>query len=147
MIRVSENIEHPAPFTSNATYNRCRLKAPGYGIALRGLEWLCAKEHRKTMNDKINLQTLGVIFKYGDITEVTSVDCIAQQCNCLTVHSHGLGKRISEKYPWINLHVYERRQVVQNRNLAIPEDSGTGRTVEIMKSPQPNIPDVMCLFA
>jgi O-acetyl-ADP-ribose deacetylase (regulator of RNase III) len=113
------------------------LKGSYNGSVLKNIE--------KTMNEMINFHTLGVIFKYGDITEVTSVNCIVQQCNCLTVHSHGLSKTISEKYPWSNL--YERRRAVQNHNLAIPEDRGTRGTVEIMKFPELNIPDVVCLLA
>jgi hypothetical protein len=50
-----ENIEHPDPFSPNTTYNGCRLKASGHGIALKELEWLCVKEHRKTMNEMLSV--------------------------------------------------------------------------------------------
>jgi O-acetyl-ADP-ribose deacetylase (regulator of RNase III) len=115
------------------------------GIALRELEWKCVKEHMRTMNEMINLQSLKVIYKYGDITDIEVVECIVQQCNCLAVKNHGLSKAISKKYPWSDL--YKQRRAVRNRNLAIPEDRGLPGTIEIMKSPQRNIPDVVCLLA
>ena len=42
---------------------------------------------------------------------------IAQQCNCVTVKSHGLSAQVSKKYPWAD--VYSRRKAIKNgRNCA-----------------------------
>jgi hypothetical protein len=103
----------------------------------------------ETISEIINTQrsNIPVIFKYGNSTDLTSVsvDCIVQQGNCLTVKSHGFSKKISEKYPWAD--VYKQRRVIPNRNLALPEDRGVPGTLKIMKSPQSNVPDVVCLLA
>jgi hypothetical protein len=143
-ISVSQYDQY-TPNPERLTYNGHKLKAQRHGIALRELEWLCLKEHTKTVDEIINLQSFNFIFKFGDITKLESVECIVQQCNCLTVRNHELSKTISKKYPWADL--YKQRRAVQRRNLAIPEDRGVPGTVEIMKSPQNNVPDVLCLLA
>jgi O-acetyl-ADP-ribose deacetylase (regulator of RNase III) len=45
----------------------------------------------------------------GDLLEAPEL-YITQQCNCLTVRSHGLSDSVSKKYPWAN--VYGRREPV-----------------------------------
>jgi hypothetical protein len=88
-ISVSQYDQY-TPNPERLTYNGHKLKAQRYVIALRNLEWLCLKEHMETVDEMINLQSFNVIIKYGDITKLESVECIAQQCNCLTVRNHGL---------------------------------------------------------
>lgn len=122
-----------------------KLKALKIGVALRELEWMCLKQHMKTINEIINLHNFNVIFKYGDIIQVKTSQCIVQQCDCITINNHGLSKKISEKYPWAD--IYKQRRAVSNRNLAIQEDRGVPGTIKIMVSPECNEPDVICMLA
>lgn len=65
---------------------------------------------------------------------------IAQQCNCLTVRSHGLSAVIAKKYPWAD--VYASRKGIGNRNCAAsPELPGT---IKVMQN---GYTAVICLFA
>ncbi len=67
-------------------------------------------------------------------------DYIIQQCNCLTVRSHGLAKTLEDAFPHANL--YGRRRSVGNRNLAIPEDRSLPGTGTILAG----APNIVCLF-
>lgn len=69
---------------------------------------------------------------------------IAQQCNCLTVSSHGLSKAINERFT--NGKFYEKRKRVGRKNLAIEEDRGIPGTIEIQKG-KPNIICIMGQWA
>jgi hypothetical protein len=51
----------------------------------------------------------------GSLLDATE-EYIEQQCNCVTVKSHGLSQQISDKYPWAN--VYKRRTQIGSRNCA-----------------------------
>lgn len=65
---------------------------------------------------------------------------IAQQCNCVTVRSHGLSKAIAVTYPWAD--VYKHRSVDGNRNCTThPDIPGT---IKVLTS---NNRSVICMFA
>ena len=74
-----------------------------------------------------------------DITEAR-VDYIVQQCNCLTVRSHGLSETLEKKFPHAN--VYGGRRPVGSRNLAVPEDRPIPGTAVILQGS----PNIVCLF-
>ena len=59
-------------------------------------------------------------------------DLIVQQCNCLTIHSHGLSLDISMEFPGVNF--YSSRRQVGRRNLAIPEDRDIPGTCKILNN-------------
>lgn len=65
---------------------------------------------------------------YGDLLDF-KCDVIVQQCNCLTVKSHGLSKSISDKWPEAD--IYSKRNK-QTPNLAIKQDRGTPGTCLII---------------
>ena len=79
--------------------------------------------------------------KYGDILNMSDVDCICHQVNCLTVEAHGLSLRIAEKYPFAD--IYKNRTRLQNRNLATVETRGIPGTIEIYQQS----PAVICMLA
>ncbi len=76
------------------------------------------------------------------LTNNTTSDYIIQQCNCLTVRSHGLSATLEKAYPYAK--VYSTRRAIGNRNLAIPEDRDTVGTYKILSDPEG--PHVVCLF-
>ena len=69
----------------------------------------------------------------GDLLFLTcdSNYIIIQQCNCLTVTSHGLSQSITDKYPEAN--IYSLRRRIDNRNIAIPSDRGVPGTYVVTK--------------
>lgn len=69
-----------------------------------------------------------ITFIEDDIFNVQS-DYIVQQCNCLTIKSHGLSKEIAKRFPEADL--YSKRRQVNNRNLAVPEDRSTPGSISI----------------
>jgi O-acetyl-ADP-ribose deacetylase (regulator of RNase III) len=68
---------------------------------------------------------------------------ILQQCNCLTVRSHGLSKTLADKWEWAD--VYKNRRSLNNRNLAIESDRDEPGTIKILSSPDED-KMVICLF-
>lgn len=74
---------------------------------------------------------MDIIEVCGNIIEA-DVDVIAQQCNCLTVKSHGLSKTISDK---MNVDLYKfRRKIQYKSNLAIESDRGIPGTCQLFKN-------------
>lgn len=73
---------------------------------------------------------------------ILNTDCeyIIQQCNCLTVRSHGLSKTLEDHFPHAKL--YEKRRAIGNRNLAVPEDRSTPGSGIILEGN----PKIVCLF-
>lgn len=63
----------------------------------------------------------------GDILEANE-KYIGQQCNCVTVKSHGLSKSIADKYPWAD--VYRLRAQSGNRNCCVESDRSTPGTIQ-----------------
>lgn len=53
-----------------------------------------------------------VEYKIGDVLEQP---VIVQQCNCVTVLSHGLSASIAQKYPWADIY---KQRVPKSRNVA-----------------------------
>ena len=86
-----------------------------------------------------------VSYRYGCILQIKDVDAIVHQCNCLTVKSHGLSQKISECFPWGD--IYRRRTPVRGRNLAVTNHHGKPGTIQILKSPEENTPDIICLLS
>jgi hypothetical protein len=85
----------------------------------------------------------------GNLLEIDT-DYIMQQCNCVTVHAHGLSKAIGDKFP--ECRVYEKRRCLANRNCAIVEDratpgtfSITGRCINLFAQYRPGKPGVAYL--
>ena len=84
----------------------------------------------------------------GDVTGATEI-FIGQQCNCLTVKSHGLSDAIAKRFPYGNPYALRRKQ---SNNTAIPEDRPEPGTILLLKSDQATlVPQetkvVVCLFA
>ncbi len=86
----------------------------------------------------------------GDLMDA-SEKYIVQQCNCLTVKSHGLSATISKKYHWAD--PYSSRRRINRRNCAVPKDRDVPGTYKIMSGPNsgPNSketpdPSVICIF-
>jgi len=73
---------------------------------------------------------MSVFEENGDLLTCTA-DFIVQQCNCLTVNSHGLAQSIAAKFP--DADTYALRRAVRNKNLAIAEDRGKPGTISIHK--------------
>lgn len=48
---------------------------------------------------------------------------MCQQCNCLTMKSHGLSEQVSKKYPWAD--VYGRRKIKTRNCTSEPSFPGT----------------------
>lgn len=63
----------------------------------------------------------------GDLIEA-KVDAIVQQCNCLTVRSHGLSAYIATK---LDIDHYSLRKPIGKKNLAIKEDRDVPGTVKM----------------
>ena len=79
----------------------------------------------------------------GDLLEI---DVIAQQCNCLTVRSHGLAKTISEQ---MDIDIYKVRTPVKiEKNLSVCNDRGIPGTCQLVKNESKYPPKyVACLLA
>ena len=58
----------------------------------------------------------------GDLLEATE-PFIAQQCNCVTVHAHGLSESIFSKFPYAN--VYAQREKGKGNRTTKPSIPGT----------------------
>lgn len=85
----------------------------------------------------------------GNLLDIDT-DYIMQQCNCVTVHAHGLSKAIGEKFP--ECRIYEKRRRLMHRNCAIEEDrpepgtfSITGRCINLFAQYRPGKPGVAYL--
>lgn len=59
---------------------------------------------------------------HGDLL-ASGEKCIAQQCNCVTVKSHGLSAAIASKFPWAD--VYSMRSPKSANTAAQPSLPGT----------------------
>lgn len=80
----------------------------------------------------------------GDLLEART-DYLIQQCNCLTVRSHGLSTAIEEKYRYAA--IYGRRKSLGNRNIAITQDRAVPGTYFAAIPPEGEIgPKILCLF-
>jgi len=86
----------------------------------------------------------------GDLLN-SNEEYIVQQCNCLTVSSHGLSKSISDKYgKWAD--PYCQRKRIGKRNLAQEQYRDKPGTIKILTSTpsDPKIttvqPNVVCIF-
>jgi hypothetical protein len=84
---------------------------------------------------------MSVTYVHGDLLFMKIP--IVQQCNCLTVKTHGLSQSIAERYPWANL--YATRRPLGHRNLAIKADRGRPGTIRILSNGID--PDVICFLA
>jgi hypothetical protein len=74
----------------------------------------------------------------GDLLE-SKTDVIVQQCNCVTIKSHGLSNTIAKRYPCAD--IYSKR-IRKSANIAkIPEIPGT--CVISKQDGQPNIAALM----
>lgn len=72
-------------------------------------------------------------------------DYIVQQCNCLTVHAHGLSQSIADRFPHGNF--YGRRRGIGRRNLAMPEDRGVPGSMILLEPMTPEDgPGIACLL-
>ena len=87
----------------------------------------------------------GVDTKFGDVLKVTTVDAIVQQCNCLAVKAHGLSQPIADRYLWAD--PYRIRRPEGKRNLAVREDRAVPGSIQILKNPTGDTPDVIVLYA
>lgn len=72
-----------------------------------------------------------LFFENGDLLTYTKADFIVQQCNCLTVKSHGLAESIARIFP--DADTYSKRKPIGARNLSVPEDRGTPGSISIHK--------------
>lgn len=61
------------------------------------------------------------ILEAFDNTDEPQVIC--QQCNCVTLISHGLSEQIASKFPWAN--VYGRRKMKTRNTTSEPSKPGT----------------------
>jgi O-acetyl-ADP-ribose deacetylase (regulator of RNase III) len=69
---------------------------------------------------------------------------IVQQCNCLTVKSHGLSKTLAQHYDWGD--IYATRRAIKGRNCAISTDRAVPGTISILESPEQD-KAIICMFA
>lgn len=76
----------------------------------------------------------------GDLT-TCNADCIVQQCNCLSVYTHGLSKTIKDK---LGVDPYGHRRK-QTNNCAIKEDRDKVGTTKLFKDRRGKY--VACMFA
>ena len=79
--------------------------------------------------------------KNKDICKSTEI-YILQQCNCLTVTSHGLSKTLADHFDHGD--AYKDRRRVGRRNLAIPEDRSVPGTVTILDGDSG--PSIICVY-
>ena len=73
---------------------------------------------------------------------VLGAQCIAHQCNCVTVRAHGLAKTIADQYPWAD--VYGQRTADGQRHRAKYADTPGTIKVEASKDVDKV---VICMFA
>lgn len=75
----------------------------------------------------------------GDLLHIDAnvKSVIVQQCNCLTVTSHGLSQSIASKWPEAD--IYAHRRKMGNRNLSVVEDRGTPGSCIITSINDPSI--------
>lgn len=59
----------------------------------------------------------------GDLINDNKTSIICQQCNCVTIISHGLSQQIALKYPWAD--VYKRRPIKTRNCTSEPSIPGT----------------------
>lgn len=71
-------------------------------------------------------------------------DYIVQQCNCLTVRSHGLSESLEKRYPYAM--VYSKRRGIGRRNLTVPEDRDQPGSYKLFPDDQKIGPTVVALF-
>lgn len=78
----------------------------------------------------------------GDILNF-DCDLIVQQCNCVTVKSHGLAQSIKEKYPYGD--IYSRRKKRSENQVKTPDTPGK----TVICKPENNLsePHIACLLA
>ena len=81
--------------------------------------------------------------KKGDLLKANE-SYICQQCNCVTIKSHGLSKSISDKYSYGD--PYKNRPIKTPNTTSQPDKPGT-----IVKLQHPNEPDkyhtILCFMA
>ena len=68
---------------------------------------------------------------------------ICQQCNCVTIKSHGLSKYISDKYNWAN--PYKIRPKKSENTTSQPDEPGTIVSLEHPDIPE-KYPIILCLM-
>jgi hypothetical protein len=68
---------------------------------------------------------------------------IMQQCNCLTITSHGLSKTLADYFPHGD--AYKGRRPMGRRNCAIKEDRQEPGSVGIIEGDD-NLPQIICLY-
>jgi O-acetyl-ADP-ribose deacetylase (regulator of RNase III) len=78
----------------------------------------------------------------GDLLDAEE-EYICQQCNCITIRSHGLSASIVKRFPHAD--PYAIRRSVGNRNMSIPEDKSVPGTIEVYGSDTER--KVICMFA
>ncbi len=66
-----------------------------------------------------------ILYESGNLLEFIE-GLIVHQCNCLTVHAHGLAQTIARRFPMADL--YAAREPIGKRNLAIEAHRGTPGT-------------------
>lgn len=71
----------------------------------------------------------------------SNCDVIVQQCNCVTIKSHGLSKAIADKYPYANM--YSKRRAKSANMATVADRPGT---CKIMIPDHPGDPYVACLL-
>lgn len=79
---------------------------------------------------------------YGDLLK-TKRKYIAQQCNCITCHPHGLSKDIAIEFPYGDL--YKTRRKLSN-NTSVESDRDEPGTIKILDSNDYNKPKIICIF-
>lgn len=89
---------------------------------------------------------MGVKFEYGNLLEMKHVDAIIHQVNCLCTEAHGLSRQISIKFPWGDIYA-TRRSEGSNKNLAVVEDRGSPGTIQVLKSPNISMPNIVCFLS
>lgn len=78
----------------------------------------------------------------GDLLQ-SSEPIIAQQCNCVTVKSHGLSETIAARFPYADC--YKMRRAKSRNTAAVPATPGTIQALGPLKGDAG--PLVVCMFA
>jgi len=98
------------------------------------------QEAKSTKPDPSNLS-----YKTGDILTAKE-EYIVHQCNCTTSTSAGLAAAISSKFP--NAAPYANRRPDPTRlSRCLPEDAAKPGTIQIWRSPEPETPNFIGLYA
>lgn len=104
-------------------------------------------DQKHIMNDNMNASRspgIHAIEKRGDLL-ASPCDAIVQQCNCVTMMSHGLSATIADRFPYAD--VYAKRQA-KSRNTATKSTRGVPGDLVLCKPPQPVAgPAVVCLMS